>query len=178
MLSLYFIEKRMELELLQFLGGIAVGLILGVVAMLVFNKVKTGSASPAGVKQEFEDYKNEVEAHFEATSKKFQNMTEQYQDLYQHLSVGATSLCRPDSVAAALVDGSGPASKPAQLESKEVDARDDEANQSEMDHSSLKAEQSSKETEGKADGDQVSETGHDNEKEIGSDGAAEQDKRP
>lgn len=112
----------MEQELLQFFGGLAVGFILGVVAMLIFNKVKSGSVSPAGAKQEFEDYKNEVEAHFEATSKKFQNMTEQYQDLYQHLSVGATSLCRPDSVAASLVDGSDPSSKPAQIEDKTVEA--------------------------------------------------------
>ena len=114
----------MELDLLQIFGGFAFGLIVGVIAMLVLNKVKSGSASPAGVKQEFEDYKNEVEAHFEATSKKFQNMTEQYQDLYQHLSVGATSLCRPDSVAAALVDGSDPSSKPAQIEADVANSAD------------------------------------------------------
>ena len=45
-------------------------------------------------------------------------MTEQYQDLYKHLSVGATSLCRPDSVAAALADESEPQVK---LEKKEAD---------------------------------------------------------
>ncbi len=106
----------MELDLLQVFGGFAAGLVAGVILMLIVNKLKSGSASPAGVKQEFEEYKNEVEAHFEATSKKFQNMTEQYQDLYQHLSVGATTLCRPDSVAAALVDGSDPAATPRQLE--------------------------------------------------------------
>ena len=45
-------------------------------------------------------------------------MTEQYQDLYKHLSVGAASLCRPDSVAAVLADESkaqaqiGPATTP------------------------------------------------------------------
>lgn len=120
----------MELDLLQIFGGFAIGLIVGVVAMLVVNKIKSGSASPAGVKQEFEEYKNEVEAHFEATSKKFQNMTEQYQDLYQHLSVGATSLCRPDSVAAALVDGSDPSSKPAQIEASVTSESDDTAPES------------------------------------------------
>ncbi len=110
----------MELDLLQVFTGFGVGVIVGVVIMLVFNKVKSGSASPASVKQEFDDYKNQVEEHFEATSKKFQNMTEQYQDLYQHLSVGATSLCRPDSVAAGLVDDSNP-SKPKQLEVQDIE---------------------------------------------------------
>ena len=83
--------------------------------MLIFNKVRSGSTSAAGVKQDYDAYKTEVEEHFEATSKKFQTMTEQYQDLYQHLSVGATTLCRADSVAAALVDSSNP-DKPAQIE--------------------------------------------------------------
>lgn len=107
----------MELDLLQIFAGFIAGLLVGVIAMLVLNKVKSGSASPASIKQDFDDYKSEVETHFEETSKKFKDMTNQYQDLYTHLSVGATSLCRPDSVAASLVDASDPA-KPAQLESK------------------------------------------------------------
>ena len=96
----------MELDVLQLLIGFVVGLVFGIAVVLIVNKVRSGSASPAGVKQECDEYKNQVEEHFEQTSRKFQNMTEQYQDLYQHLSVGATSLCRPDSVAAALVDSS------------------------------------------------------------------------
>jgi uncharacterized membrane-anchored protein YhcB (DUF1043 family) len=106
----------MEQELLQFVGVFLGGVVLGVGIMLVFNKVRGGSASPTAIKQEFESYQNEVERHFEETSRKFKDMTEQYQDLYQHLSIGATSLCRPDSVAAALADQSDPISKVATLD--------------------------------------------------------------
>lgn len=115
----------MEIDVLQVLGGFGVGVLVGILAMLLFNKVRSGSASAAGLKQDYDAYKSQVEEHFEETSKKFQTMTEQYQDLYQHLSVGATSLCRPDSVAAALVDSSDPA-KPAQIES---DSTVDEPNE-------------------------------------------------
>lgn len=96
----------MEQELLQFIGIFIVGVVCGVIIMLVLNKLTSGTASPKGLKQEYDDYQEKVESHFEETSKKFQDMTEQYQDLYKHLSVGATSLCRPDSVAAGLADQS------------------------------------------------------------------------
>jgi uncharacterized membrane-anchored protein YhcB (DUF1043 family) len=98
----------MESELLQLIIVFVVGLVSGALIMLLWNKLSSGSASPAGLKQEYQDYQEKVEAHFEETSKKFQDMTEQYQDLYKHLSVGATSLCRSDSVAAGLVDDSQP----------------------------------------------------------------------
>jgi len=94
----------MESELLQLIVIFVVGLICGALIMLLWNKLSSGSASPSGLKQEYQEYQEKVETHFEETSKKFQDMTEQYQDLYKHLSVGATSLCRPDSVAAALAD--------------------------------------------------------------------------
>jgi len=96
----------MESELLQLIVIFVVGLICGALIMLLWNKLSSGSASPSGLKQEYQEYQEKVETHFEETSKKFQDMTEQYQDLYKHLSVGATSLCRPDSVAAALADES------------------------------------------------------------------------
>jgi uncharacterized membrane-anchored protein YhcB (DUF1043 family) len=96
----------MESELLQLIVVFVVGLICGALIMLLWNKLSSGSASAAGLKLEYQDYQEKVETHFEQTSKKFQDMTEQYQDLYKHLSVGATSLCRPDSVAATLADES------------------------------------------------------------------------
>lgn len=116
--SFTLLEIKMEQELLQIIGVFAGGVVVGIIIMLILNKMSSGSASPSAVKQEFEEYQNEVERHFEETSQKFKDMTEQYQDLYKHLSVGATSLCRPDSVAAALADESSPMSRPAQLEEK------------------------------------------------------------
>jgi len=97
----------MEPELLQFIIIFAVGLFSGMLIMLLWNKLSSGSASPSSVKQDYDEYKTQVESHFEETSKKFQDMTEQYQDLYKHLAVGATSLCRPDSVAATLANDTG-----------------------------------------------------------------------
>ncbi len=140
----------MELDLLQISVSALIGLVVGVVLMLIFNKVKSGSASPAGVKKEYEDYKNEVEAHFEATSKKFETMTEQYQDLYKHLAVGATTLCRPDSVAASLVDNSSLDSQPARLE-KTVEAESSESANSDSDTSVDADAQAGAESGAKAD---------------------------
>jgi uncharacterized membrane-anchored protein YhcB (DUF1043 family) len=114
----------MDSELLQLIVVFVVGLISGALIMLLWNKLSSGSASPAGLKQEYQDYQEKVEIHFEETSKKFRDMTEQYQDLYQHLSVGATSLCRPDSVAASLADESQP---PLKLEKAEDVISDEEA---------------------------------------------------
>jgi len=110
----------MEQELLQIVAAFMGGVVVGVVVMLIFNKLSSGSASPNSLKQEFDNYQNEVESHFEETSKKFKDMTDQYQDLYKHLSVGATSLCRPESVAAALADQSSPMEQPAKLEEQPV----------------------------------------------------------
>jgi len=106
----------MEQELLQFIGVFVGGMVAGIIIMLILNKLSSGSASPSAVKQEFDEYQNEVEKHFEETSKKFKDMTEQYQGLYKHLSVGATSLCRPDSVAAALADQTSPIQETSKLE--------------------------------------------------------------
>lgn len=106
----------MEQELLQLIGIFIGGLIGGVLLMLLINKLGSGNASASGLKQEYDDYQEKVETHFEETSKKFQQMTEQYQDLYTHLSLGATTLCRSDSVAATLADQSVEAVKLEKVE--------------------------------------------------------------
>jgi len=96
----------MEPYLLQMFMAFLAGLVIGIIIMLLVNKLRSGTMSPSTIKKEYQDYQAQVEEHFEETSKKFKDMTEQYQDLYKHLSVGATSLCRPDSVAATLADAS------------------------------------------------------------------------
>ena len=107
----------MEPYLLQTIVAFIAGTILGIVIVLLISKLKTGKMTSSSVKQEYQDYQDQVEQHFEETSKKFKDMTEQYQDLYKHLSVGATSLCRPDSVAAVMADKTEPTVK---LENKAV----------------------------------------------------------
>lgn len=94
------------------------GAIVGISAILLFNKMRTGSASAGKIKQEMEDYQGEVEAHFEETSKKFKDMAAQYQDLYQHLSVGATTLCRPENSILGLSDKRDPLAMAPTIEHK------------------------------------------------------------
>lgn len=96
-----------EIELVTAVLIFILGLLTGVGAMLLANKLGSGSASPSKIKKEMEDYQEQVEAHFEETSKKFKAMANQYQDLYQHMSVGATTLCRPENIAPGLTDQSG-----------------------------------------------------------------------
>lgn len=94
------------------------GLILGVALTLLINKLRTGSASPVKLKKEMDDYQGKVDAHFAETSKKFKQMTTQYQDLYQHLAAGATTLCRPDTIPADLIEGSSALQQKPAIEQK------------------------------------------------------------
>jgi len=139
----------MEQELLQFIGVFAGGAVFGIIFMLIMNKLGSGSASPSAVKQEFDSYQNDVERHFEETSKKFKDMTAQYQDLYKHLSVGATSLCRPDSVAATLADQRSPIGEPAKIEkaSKEQGTNSAQKNAKSSEQSAKKSEENTKKSE-------------------------------
>ncbi len=84
------------------------GLLVGVMGILIFNKFRTGNISPNAIKKEKDEYQDKVEAHFDETAKKFKDMTTQYQELYQHLSVGATNLCRPEKITAGLIDQANP----------------------------------------------------------------------
>lgn len=107
-----------EQELVIALIIFVVGLFCGVIATLVTNKIRSGSASPTAVKREMEEYQDKVEAHFDETSQKFKQMATQYQDLYKHLSVGATSLCRPENIAPGLVADVDPLSSNLAIDKK------------------------------------------------------------
>lgn len=93
--------------LIQALPTFFIGLVVGILLMAILNKVRSGAANPATAKKEFEAYQEQVEAHFEETSRKFHAMTNQYQDLYEHLAVGAVSLCRTEN-AVKLLDATEP----------------------------------------------------------------------
>jgi len=130
----------MEPYLLHLFLTFVAGLAVGIIVMLLINKLKTGKLSPASVKQEYQEYQEQVEEHFEQTSKKFKDMTEQYQDLYQHLSVGATSLCRPDSVAASLADESQALKGLEQKEAGEQATSDNDEVKEKLQANTLEAE--------------------------------------
>lgn len=109
-------EQEMGLTLMAFFAG----LVLGIIGTLLTYKFRSGSASPTKLKQEMEQYQDQVEAHFEETSKKFKQMTTQYQDLYQHLSVGATSLCRAENIAPGLIDDTSPLASKGKIKAQVV----------------------------------------------------------
>ena len=79
------------------IGGLAVGVVIGVVFA---NKLGT---SPARVqelenqirqlKQDHNEYRDDVSDHFSMTAELVQHMTESYRDVYQHLASGAQDLC-------------------------------------------------------------------------------------
>lgn len=83
--------------------GLGAGLILGLLAGLVAQKFlqsrRDGGRTVAAVQQEMDEYREQVQEHFERTSDLFRNLTESYRDVYEHLSGGARDLC----------DGSAPA---------------------------------------------------------------------
>lgn len=97
-----------ELELLPSLLIFFAGVIVGVAGLMISNKLSSGSVSAGTIKKEKDDYQAEVEAHFAETSEKFKQMATQYQDLYQHMSIGATTLCRPENIAPGLTDQTDP----------------------------------------------------------------------
>jgi len=95
-----------------------VGLIAGVLLTILINKVKNGSTSPAAAKKEMSDYQDKVEAHFDESSKKFKHLADQYSDLYKHLSIGATTLCRPENISPGLIADQNPLIEKLETETK------------------------------------------------------------
>lgn len=75
-------------------------------------------------KKELENYKSEVNSHFEKTAELVNNLTHSYQDVHQHLASGAQGLCQPGTINMALE----PASMQAKLED---DSQEDESAPSE-----------------------------------------------
>lgn len=110
-----------EQEFGTIIGVFIGGLVLGVILTLLINKVRSGSASPTTIKREMEDYQDKVEAHFDETSEKFKQMATQYQDLYKHLSVGATTLCRPENISPGLTADKDPLSNNLAIDKKPAD---------------------------------------------------------
>lgn len=92
------VEENILLLVVAFASGVIVGAIL----LTIVNRLRTGTSSPAKLKREYEGYQEAVEQHFDETSRKFKDMTEQYQDLYKHLATGATNLCRTENISPVL----------------------------------------------------------------------------
>ena len=53
----------------------------------------TGGRTPTEIRQELEDYKRAVAAHFQDSGNIMEHMTEQYRPIYAHMAHGAAQLC-------------------------------------------------------------------------------------
>lgn len=77
--------------------GLAVGLGLGfVLAYFVLLRDKRASQLQEELdrhRAQFETFRTQVDQHFVKTSELFQDMTERYRSIYEHLAQGAQSLC-------------------------------------------------------------------------------------
>lgn len=92
-----------------FLLGTGVGFL--VAYLVVFRDEQAGRLREelARLKAQFEAYQGKVDDHFVKSSELFQQMTERYRDIYQHLASGAQSLCSDGLVTQRLtVPESGP----------------------------------------------------------------------
>ena len=71
-----------------------VGLIIGVAVMALIARRSSGGRSLDKLREEFDEYRDDVNAHFEKSSELFRDMTEKYRDVYNHLAAGAQAFGR------------------------------------------------------------------------------------
>ena len=76
------------------------GLIFGCLLAYAILKRKNNPDAEAAVaiKEEFEEYKDKVDDHFNKTSEMFKDVTTQYKKLYDHMAVGAIELSKADTI--------------------------------------------------------------------------------
>lgn len=76
------------------------GLVFGclIAYALLKRKTKPDMEAAAAIKEEFEEYKDKVDDHFNKTSEMFKDVTTQYKKLYDHMAVGAIELSKTDTI--------------------------------------------------------------------------------
>ena len=62
----------------------------------------SGGKSPDELKQEMDDYRGSVNAHFQHSAALLQQMTDQYRSIYTHMAHGAVELCGDENESAPL----------------------------------------------------------------------------
>jgi hypothetical protein len=77
--------------IISFKIGLVAGLLIGFFRW----KRNNGDKHYQKLEQEFEDYKKNVGSHFDQSSTLFKGITEQYIELYNHISKGSVDLCDP-----------------------------------------------------------------------------------
>ena len=76
------------------------GLVFGCLLAYSLLKRKNSPDEQAtiAIKEEFEEYKDKVDDHFNKTSEMFKDVTTQYKNLYDHMAVGAIELSKGDTI--------------------------------------------------------------------------------
>jgi len=78
-----------------------VSAVLGFILSVLVNKYKAQGSNEKlrELEKEYKDYRQQVDAHFINTGVLFKGLTEQYRDVYQHISTGANTLCSEEAKA-------------------------------------------------------------------------------
>lgn len=70
----------------------AIGFGLGAAAVYWMSRKRTGGTSVAALKQEHEQFREQVSEHFVETARLINRLTDSYKDVFDHLSQGAETL--------------------------------------------------------------------------------------
>jgi len=78
------------------IAGLVFGCLLAYA--LLKRKNRPNAEAAVAIKEEFEEYKDKVDDHFNKTSEMFKDVTTQYKKLYDHMAVGAIELSKADTI--------------------------------------------------------------------------------
>ena len=101
MKNLFDVEQLTQFEFGAIVLTVLIaGLIFGcLIAWGLLNRKNNPRAvAAAKIQQEFEEYKEKVDEHFNQTSEMFKDVTTQYKKLYDHMAVGAIELSNADTI--------------------------------------------------------------------------------
>ena len=101
MKDLFDVQQLTQFEFGAILISVLVaGLVFGcLIAYGLLNRKNSPNAAAAvKIQEEFEEYKEKVDTHFNQTSEMFKDVTTQYKKLYDHMAVGAIELSNADTI--------------------------------------------------------------------------------
>jgi hypothetical protein len=90
----YALNGVWAIGLVGFAAGIACGLAIGLLLRGNRPRVEELERELAGLHQQFDAYREQVNRHFLTTSELVQKMTDSYRDVYEHLAAGSAVLCQ------------------------------------------------------------------------------------
>ncbi len=102
MKNLFDVEQLTQFEFGAIVFTVLIaGLVFGCLIAwgLLNRKSNPNAVAAAKIQEEFEEYKEKVDEHFNQTSEMFKDVTTQYKKLYDHMAVGAIELSNTDTVA-------------------------------------------------------------------------------